>query len=147
VPPADRPIVVWHLRGATLALPLEAVEEIVAVGDDGRARGRAGVLEVMAPPGLEGGEGVRWAVVVRGGRPRARGGTRAAGGGEGGGGGGGGVALGADLVEGVVVGGVEVDVRSEWLGGLDLGHLKALLRLDDGRLVALLDLESLFAEP
>jgi hypothetical protein len=46
-----------------------------------------------------------------------------------------------------VVGGVEVDVRSEWLGGLDLGHLKALLRLDDGRLAALLDLESLFAEP
>jgi hypothetical protein len=139
VPPADRPIVVWHLRGATLALPLEAVEEIVAVGDDGRARGRAGVLEVMAPPGLEEGEGVRWAVVVRGARPRARGGKRAAGGG--------GVALGADLVEGVVVGGVEVDVRSEWLGGLDLGHLKALLRLDDGRLVALLDLESLFADP
>jgi hypothetical protein len=143
VPPADRPIVVWHLRGATLALPLEAVEEIVAVGDDGRARGRAGVLEVVAPPGLEEGEGVRWAVVVRGGRPTARGGKRTADGGEGGGG----VALGADLVEGVVVGGVEVDVRSEWLGGLDLGHLKALLRLEDGRLAALLDLESLFAEP
>jgi hypothetical protein len=143
VPPADRPVVVWHLRGATLALPLEAVEEIVAVGDDGRARGRAGVLEVVAPPGLEEGEGVRWAVVVRGGRPTARGGKRTADGGEGGGG----VALGADLVEGVVVGGVEVDVRSEWLGGLDLGHLKALLRLDDGRLAALLDLESLFAEP
>jgi hypothetical protein len=139
VPPADRPIVVWHLRGATLALPLEAVEEIVAVGDDGRARGRAGALEVVAPPGLEEGEGVRWAVVVRGGRPTARGGKRTSGGG--------GVALGADLVEGVVVGGVEVDVRSEWLGGLDLGHLKALLRLDDGRLAALLDLESLFAEP
>jgi hypothetical protein len=143
VPSADRPIVVWHLRGATLALPLEAVEEIVAVGDDGRARGRAGMLEVMAPPGLEEGEGFRWAVVVRVGGPRARGGKRAAGEGEGGGG----VALGADLVEGVVVGGVEVDVRSEWLGGLDLGHLKALLRLHDGRLVALLDLESLFAEP
>jgi hypothetical protein len=145
VPPADRPIVVWHLRGATLALPLEEVEEIVAVGDDGRARGRAGMLEVVAPPGLEVGEGVRWAVVVRGGRLTARGGKRTAGGGEGGGEGG--VALGADLVEGVVVGGVEVDVRSEWLGGLDLGHLKELLRLDDGRLVALLDLESLFAEP
>jgi hypothetical protein len=143
VPPADRPIVVWHLRGATLALPLEEVEEIVAVGDDRRARGRAGVLEVVAPPGLGDGEGVRWAVVVRGGRLTARGGKRTAGGG----GGGGGVALGADLVEGVMVGGVEVDVRSEWLGGLDLGHLKALLRLEDGRLAALLDLESLFAEP
>jgi hypothetical protein len=126
-----------------LALPLEAVEEIVAVGDDGRARGRAGVLKVVAPPGLGDGEGVRWAVVVRGGRLTARGGKRTAGGGAGGGG----VALGADLVEGVMVGGVEVDVRSEWLGGLDLGHLKALLRLEDGRLAALLDLESLFAEP
>jgi hypothetical protein len=136
-------VVVWHLRGATLALPLEAVEEIVAVGDDGRARGRAGILNVVAPPGLEEGEGVRWAVVVRGERPTARGGRRTAGGGEGGGG----VALGADLVEGVVVGGVEVDVRSEWFGGLDLRHLKALLRLDDGRLAALLDLESLLAEP
>jgi hypothetical protein len=143
VPPADRPIVVWHLRGATLALPLEEVEEIVAVGYDGRARGRAGVLEVVAPPGLEEGESVRWAVVVRGGRATAKGGKRTAGGG----GGGGGVALGADLVEGVMVGGVEVDLRSEWLGELDLGHLKAVLRLDDGRLAALLDLQSLFAEP
>jgi hypothetical protein len=130
VSPADGPIVVWHLRGALLALPLEVVEEIVAVGADGRARGRGGDVEVTAPPGLGSGEGARWGVVLRATRGAA---SR--------------LALGADQVEGVMAGFEEVDVGSEWLGVLDLRHLKALLRLEDGRLAALLDFESLFTEP
>jgi hypothetical protein len=130
VSPADGPIVVWHLRGALLALPLDAVEEIVAIGEDGRARGRAGELEVTAPPGLGSEEGARWGVVLRAPRRAARG-----------------VALGADQVEGVMAGGDEVDGGLEWLGVLDLRHLKALLRLEDGRLAALLDLDSLFTGP
>jgi hypothetical protein len=127
---ADGPIVVWHLRGALLALPLDAVEEIVAIGEDGRARGRGGDLEVTAPPGLGSGEGARWGVVLRATRSAA---NR--------------LALAADQVEGVMAGFEEVEVGSEWLGVLDLRHLKALLRLEDGRLAALLDPDSLSTEP
>jgi hypothetical protein len=127
---ADGPIVVWHLRGALLALRLDAVEEIVAIGKDGRARGRGGELEVTAPPGLGSGEGARWGVVLRATHRAAKR-----------------LALGADQVEGVMAGFEEVEAGSEWLGVLDLRHLKALLRLEDGRLAALLDLDSLSTEP
>jgi hypothetical protein len=127
---ADGPIVVWHLRGALLALPLDAVEEIVAIGEDGRAGGRGGDLEVTAPPGLGSAEGARWGVVLKGPRRAAKR-----------------LALGADQVEGVMAGFEEVEAGSEWLGMLDLRHLKALLRLEDGRLAALLDLDSLSTEP
>lgn len=128
--PADGPVVVWHLHGALLALPLDAVEEIVAIGEDGRAHGRAGDLEVSTPPGLGDGEGVKWGVVLKATRRAA-----------------GGVALGADQVEGVKERGDAVALGSEWLGGLDLRHLEELLRLEDGRLAALLNLDSLFPEP
>jgi hypothetical protein len=130
VPLADGPIVVWHFRGALLALPLSAVDEIATLDEEGRARARDGALDVQPPPGLGMHDGARWGVVVR---------RKAAGAA--------GLALAADRVEGVVPGAREVAVGAQWLEGLDLRHLAKLLRLDDGRLVALLDLESLGAEP
>lgn len=136
--PADPPtVVVWRYDGALLAVPLAAVEEIVSIDGQGRAVARGGALQIVAPPGLGMGAPTRRAVVVR---PERASDADEVGEEER-------VALAAEEVEGVVEAPVRLDVGSEWLGGLDLGHLRGLLRLDAGRLAALLDVDSLFPGP
>lgn len=126
------PVVLWRLGDALLAIELMAVEEIAPVDAAGRARSREAELEVAVPPGLAPDQPAAAAVVVRmAGAPEPRR-----------------MALAAHAVDGVVegeqVGGVATPA---WLEGLEHAHIRALLRLDDGRVAALLDTDALFRGP
>jgi len=133
VPPADAgpgTLVVWRLGDALLAVPLDAVEEVVAVGGDRQARGREVVLDVVDPPGLPPHESPRHAVIIR-----AVGTARR-------------VALAADQVEGVRD---PSDAPAldppPWLAALASVHTRTLVRLDDRRVAALLDVAALLGDP
>lgn len=123
------PVVVWRLGDALLAVELDAVEAVVSVDTDGRARTRAGLLEITTPPGLDSSGASRHAVVLLrcDGEEEAR------------------IALAADEVEGVV----EPDDASavdppEWLASVESAHLRALVPLADRRVAALLEVAALF---
>jgi hypothetical protein len=124
-------LVVWRSGDALLAVALAAVEAIAPVGADGQALARAGALELRSPPGLPPPAGARQAVVVRRGAGDAR--QR--------------VALPADHVEGVLEARGPVREPPPWLAGLGAGHLAGLILLEDGRVAATLDPDSLFGLP
>jgi chemotaxis signal transduction protein len=131
-------MVVWRLGDALLAVALGAVDEVVGVGADGRARARGGALELHAPPGLDLPAGSRQAVII------------ASGAGEGVGAGSPPqrLALAADEVEGVYeAGDVSPLPPPGWLGRLDAPHLTGLIRLQDGRVAAALDPDALSRAP
>jgi len=115
---------VWRSGDALLAVPVDAVLEVTDTDDEGRARSRRGPVPLSAVPGLQPAGHARRAVVVR------SGGTT--------------LALAADEVEGVR----EYTVRESaptppWLGTLPTGHLAGLVRLDEGRVAALLAVDTL----
>jgi chemotaxis signal transduction protein len=126
-------LVVWRLGDALLAVPLHDVDEVVGVDPAGLARAREGPLELRAPPGLELPAASHQAVVVGGGeaapgsaRPKR-------------------MALAADEVEGVY-GSDEASSEAPptWLGEIGSPHLASLVRLQDGRVAAALDVGALF---
>ena len=126
--PAAEPerAVVWRLGEALLAAPLDAVQEVASVTKDGRARTRSGELEPLVPNGLEVPRPSRRAVVLLVGDR--------------------GVAVAADEVEGVAEVPESMAVApSEWLGQLDTRHVRAVVRLVDGRLAALLEPDALLS--
>lgn len=122
MPPADGDrVVVWRAGGAILAAPLDAVVEIAAVGDDGRAAGRAGPIPLTSPAGAEP-RAPKRAVVVRVGERT--------------------LALAADAVEGVARSDERVTAPTpRWLRGLAADRIARLVRLEEGRVAAVLDLE------
>ena len=120
----ERRIVVWRVGEALLAVPLEATVEIAAVGEDRRADGRDGPLDLEPPPGLPLPEGAPRAVIVRASSRK--------------------VALAAEAIEGVVtVAGHGAEPVPPWLGGLSADHIEAVVRIGDGRVAALLDVDAL----
>jgi chemotaxis signal transduction protein len=127
-PSEPGPVLLWRLGEALLAVELTAVEEIAGVDAAGRARTRAGDLPIEAPPGLESAARPARAVVLR---PAGLGRR---------------IALAADEVEGVMEpaspGGLPTP---DWLGGLGSPHVRALIRVDDVRVAALLDTDPLFS--
>jgi hypothetical protein len=122
----ERPqLVVWSHGEALLAAPLDAVVEVVAV-DDGVAHGRSGELEPRPLPGLPAATGSR-AVVLR-----TPAGLRA---------------LPADEVDGVrTPPGADAQVPT-WLRAVAPEVVDRLVRLDDGRVAAILAVDALDAGP
>jgi chemotaxis signal transduction protein len=118
------PVIVWLTGNAVLAAPVDDVIEVAELDEHGMAHTRDGSLEPVALPGLNP-EAARRAVVVRAAEGPA--------------------AIPADRVEGVV--GQEGPVRSppEWLAGVTSRHVRGLIRLDDGRIAAVLATEALGA--
>ncbi len=115
---------VWRSGDALLAVPLAAVLEIAAPDADGRVRSRVGSLPVSTVPGLPPAANPPRAVVIR-----AGGAT---------------VALAADDVEGVREYTARESARTPpWLRLLNIDHLAGLVRLDEGRVAALLAVETL----
>jgi chemotaxis signal transduction protein len=128
--PEGGEVVVWRWSEALLALPLFAVQEIAKVSArTGRVRTRHGALELEPPPGVTPGRRAPRAVVVR-----SRSGTAVK-------------ALAADHVDGILAPGSDVVDLPAWLSSLDARHVSAVIRLEDGRLAALLDLDALFGSP
>lgn len=123
-PDEEGQALVWRLGDALLAAPLEAVVEVTIVGADGRAVTRAGPVDLTAPPGARSSSVPQRAVVVR-----ARGDT---------------LALAADEVEGVVPRTLrDSAVTPSWLRSLPTTHISGLVRLDGGRVAALLAIDTL----
>lgn len=125
MPPAEeRRVVVWRLGDALLAAPLAVAVEVAPVGPDGKARTRTGPLELRTPPGLPAPGRSPRAMVLRVGDEL--------------------VAMAADDVEGVKS--YTADRAASlppWLRALPAGHLAGLVRVDDGRIAALLAIETL----
>lgn len=123
-PDEEGQVLVWRLGDALLAAPLEAVVEVTTVGADRRAVSRAGPVDLTAPPGARSASVPQRAVVVR-----ARGAT---------------LALAADEVEGVVPRTLrESAATPSWLRSLPTTHFTGLVRLDGGRVAALLAIDTL----
>lgn len=118
------PVIVWLTGEAVLAAPVDAVLEVAELDEHGMAHTRDGSLEPMVFPGLDA-AACRRAVVVRAADGPA--------------------AIPANRVEGVV--GQQGPVRSppEWLAGVAGRHVRGLIRLDDGRIAAVLATEALGA--
>lgn len=133
MPPADRPaaparVVVWRLGDALLAVDVDRVVEIAPVDPDGRARSRLGALTLAVPPGLAAPARPQRAVVLRTSR--------------------GPVGAPADAVEGVhECAPGTVGAPPAWLAGLSEAGVRALVRLDDRRIAALLEPDALVAAP
>ncbi len=131
MPPADPPaasFVVWRLGDALLAVPLDVVDEVAPVDASGQARGRTGSWAVVDPPGLPRSDHPRQAVVVRvtGGEGR--------------------LALAADEVDGVRDAATAAVLDPPpWLAALSSGHTRSLIRLDDRRVAAVLDVAAVQA--
>jgi hypothetical protein len=120
-------VVVWRRAGALLAAELDAVAEVAAVAGDGVVHARDGDLELTALPGLGDG-GAALAVVLQ---PVGGAGGRR-------------LALPADTVEGVVAPGeLTAEAYPAWMRGLPMPHVRGLLRMDGGRLAALLYADAL----
>ncbi len=123
-------MVVWQSGEALLALDLDTVEEVVKVEPSAdRAVCRAGELELASLPGMPPSPRTRRAVIVRSSSGARR------------------MALGAEQVEGVF----RYDSSGSlappaWLESLELAHLSNLVRLEDGRLAAVLDPDILLGQ-
>lgn len=123
-PDEEGQVLVWRLGDALLAAPLEAVVEVATVGADGRATSRAGPVDLTVPPGVRSSTVTERAVVVR-----ARGIM---------------LALAADDVEGVMPCTLRDSAATPpWLRSLPTTHLTGLVRLDGGRVAALLAIDAL----
>lgn len=122
--PAVERVVVWRTGGTLLAVPLESTVEVAPVRGDGRSAGRSGSLPLVTPPGVAWSGDARRAVVVRAGN--------------------GVIALAAESVEGVLT---VLPGRAEptppWLAGVATRHIARVVRLDGGRVAALLSIDSL----
>lgn len=116
-------MLVWERGQALLALPIEDVVEVAAVPGSGTIRSRGGAVEIALPRGLEGGPARRAVVVRRGGELSA---------------------LPADAVDGVTVAShARLSEPPAWIRPLAAPRVRAILRLEDDRLAALLDLDAL----
>lgn len=127
--PVEGPLVVWSLGDALLAVPVAAVEEVVPVDDTGRVHARAGELDLAPASLLRVVSRPSHAVVVR---AAAEAGERR-------------LALPADRVEGVLGADRAAGIPAPgWLDGIEAPHIASLVRLDTGRVAALLDVAELF---
>jgi chemotaxis signal transduction protein len=128
MPPGDAgAVVVWRLGDAVLAVELGAVDRIVPVGPDGRARTHEGSVRVYTPQGIEPARPPRQAVLLHAGP----GGSR--------------LAVAAEHVEGVFDPEDATAIAPpEWLVGLDSTQVRSLIRLVDQRLAVLLDVATLY---
>lgn len=126
MPPAETErAVVWRLGGALLAAPLDAVREVAPVTAEGLARTRTGEVEAVVPHGLDATPPRRAIILSVGDQV---------------------VAVAAEEVEGVA----DVPERAVagppgWLSKLDTRHVRAVVRLADDRLAALLEPEALLS--
>ena len=125
--PAEAPrVVVWRIGGATLALPLDDVVEVVGVDAGGVAIGRDGPVELVHLDGVPARDAPR-AVVLRTGA-----GLRA---------------LPADAVRGVAdAAETRMTAPPDWLSRVRPAHLSALLRLPDDSIATLLSAQALVVE-
>lgn len=118
-------VVVWRVGDVLLAVALDDVMEVAAVGDGRTASARGGALTLTAIRGLDTrAEPAHRAIVVRTSRgPRA---------------------VAATEVEGVFESpDIGVHATPRWLEGVETGPVKALVRVDDQRTAALLDVEAI----
>lgn len=121
-------VVVWRLGEALLAAALDAVAEVAPVGPDGRARTREGSLDLVVPRGLTPAPAAGRAVVLYAGGRR--------------------VAVPAEEVEGVRhCRPGDVEAPPSWLGALAAPAVRALVRVDDRRIAALLVPDTLPGAP
>lgn len=111
-------VVVWRLGDAFLAVALEHVVEVTAV-ENGAARGRGGAVDLIVPTGLPDPERPTRAVVLQADDRR--------------------LAVPADEVYGTrACDPAGVTAVPDWLAALPEAF-RSLVRVDDGRLAALLD--------
>lgn len=111
-------VVVWSAGESILAAPIDAVIEVTDRDADGRARSRHGPLDPVALPGVSVDSADR-AVILR----------AAAGP----------VALPADRIDGVMPHSGPVSDPPPWLEAAARGWFRGLVRLEDGRIAAVLD--------